>query len=1096
MKKNNFQPFFLALILSLFFISFLSAGNQAINRNVFVGQQTGGYLGYSIATGDFNADGFQDLLAGAPFENAGGNTRGKFYLYFGGNQADTKVDMLVSGTEDYQYLGRSVSSAGDFNGDGFEDFIVGSDGKQVAYIYFGGPFMDRYPDVVFQESSTTSFGTVVTRLGDINGDGFDDVAVADAATVFIYFGNASKEATADLVIANMGNKPAYCGDVNGDGFEDVLIGYPQTTGQATVFLGGTVVDGTADVIMMAPYTNDQFASSLAGGADVNGDGYSDVVIGAENDGTNGTNAGAAYLYFGGPDMINSNQIFGYAPSIRFYGDTASVHFGHAVGFSKDMDGDGFSEVLVAENHFWYSSKPNRAFVFKGGRSVKSAPYRILHGEEGLSATYFGNAFASTDFNADGYSDIFVGSYGLDKVFMFQNKPTGTESIPDLVIEKNDIYYFSFQMDANGDFNGDGFDDILAGSYETADPLLLFWGGVNMDTHEDVSFAGGTHPHLYVRYVGDVNGDGYDDFIGLDDANQAHLVYGGKGPSYQTLALSDADYSKFYLINSGDINGDGFNDFILSTIDSEIDSFLVFYGGRSISGEPDRRLGNFYNSMYYDYTACLDINGDGYDDLIHMFYESYYKQTWIRIYLGGGDGLIYFNRINPQDFGAYTDIIALKQAGDVNNDGFEDCLIRLSDSENSRWAVLFGNATGEDFKFDLLPDELVPTEFGYAGDLTGDGIDDLEILDARTHENRISVFPGGELDLNESDIYYQYLQDDNFGSRMVTGDLNGDGIMDVISGNHNDKIYTFLSSPVNSVPRITAVRDVPADQGGRVTVVWFKSAYDGGKVQSYRIERSIAPAGSGFAWETIAEVKAIGNNYYSLTAQTLSDAVEGYSGNTYFRITGLSAEGYPVAQSNIAYGHSVDNLAPAAVANLAGTASAGAVYLSWKANTEADLKEYRIYRSVTDKVDMDTLGIYASVTDTAFTDVSAPDRDMFYFVCAVDVHGNGGESAEWLYTATGITESNTLPTEFSLQQNYPNPFNPSTRIRYQVAQNTHVTLTVYNALGQAVMRLVDAQQQPGQYQVTFDASTLASGVYIYRLNTDAGFVQTKKMMLIR
>ncbi len=85
--------------------------------------------------------------------------------------------------------------------------------------------------------------------------------------------------------------------------------------------------------------------------------------------------------------------------------------------------------------------------------------------------------------------------------------------------------------------------------------------------------------------------------------------------------------------------------------------------------------------------------------------------------------------------------------------------------------------------------------------------------------------------------------------------------------------------------------------------------------------------------------------------------------------------------------------------------------------------------------------------------------------------------------------------FSLEQNYPNPFNPRTEIRYQVPRVSDVKITVFDVLGRAVAMLVNERKAPGSYEVTFDASGLASGVYLNRMEA-SGFVQTRKMLLIR
>lgn len=98
-------------------------------------------------------------------------------------------------------------------------------------------------------------------------------------------------------------------------------------------------------------------------------------------------------------------------------------------------------------------------------------------------------------------------------------------------------------------------------------------------------------------------------------------------------------------------------------------------------------------------------------------------------------------------------------------------------------------------------------------------------------------------------------------------------------------------------------------------------------------------------------------------------------------------------------------------------------------------------------------------------------------------------------STGVENTSSLPTNFSLEQNYPNPFNPSTTINFNVAKASNVKLTVYNVLGQKVATLVDERMNAGTYNVKFDARKLASGIYFYRLEAGA-FTSNKKMMLIK
>jgi hypothetical protein len=101
----------------------------------------------------------------------------------------------------------------------------------------------------------------------------------------------------------------------------------------------------------------------------------------------------------------------------------------------------------------------------------------------------------------------------------------------------------------------------------------------------------------------------------------------------------------------------------------------------------------------------------------------------------------------------------------------------------------------------------------------------------------------------------------------------------------------------------------------------------------------------------------------------------------------------------------------------------------------------------------------------------------------------------LHKYTTQENDSDLPTQFSLLQNYPNPFNPSTQIHYALPEATHVTLEVFNSVGQKVMELVNGQKSAGYHTATFNASALSSGVYLYKLTTPS-FTQTKKMLLIK
>lgn len=117
-------------------------------------------------------------------------------------------------------------------------------------------------------------------------------------------------------------------------------------------------------------------------------------------------------------------------------------------------------------------------------------------------------------------------------------------------------------------------------------------------------------------------------------------------------------------------------------------------------------------------------------------------------------------------------------------------------------------------------------------------------------------------------------------------------------------------------------------------------------------------------------------------------------------------------------------------------------------------------------------------------------------------GTGGDDWNWAASKriivrlpTGIESNNSLVNDFSLSQNYPNPFNPETKIRYQIANSGFVTLIVYNSSGNEVASLVNGKQATGNYEVNFNGSGLASGVYFYKI-TSGNFTQTRSMIILK
>ncbi len=331
------------------------------------------------------------------------------------------------------------------------------------------------------------------------------------------------------------------------------------------------------------------------------------------------------------------------------------------------------------------------------------------------------------------------------------------------------------------------------------------------------------------------------------------------------------------------------------------------------------------------------------------------------------------------------------------------------------------------------------------------------------------------------------------------------------------------------PKLTAVEDVPFDQGGYVELTWKASSLDTNIIYfpSYSIWRAIPQNTSEnlvgfrpnnrvevssaskrirtittiegtFSFQWIADEDAHKLSVYSYTAPTLSDSMAGTNGMEYFMVSGETYNANVFYDSNVDSGYSVDNLPPSAPAAVTATVSSGNVILHWKQNLEPDLKNYQVYRSDSTISNPKLMTPYAVTTDTLFHDATPlSTKTAYYVVCAQDIHGNlSSPSNEVSYTPTGVdNQANSRPTSYNLDQNYPNPFNPTTTISYELPANSFVTLKVYNILGEEVATLVNEKENAGSYIVKYDGSKMASGVYFYRLNAGS-FVSVKKLVVLK
>ncbi len=208
------------------------------------------FLGASVASADVNGDGYTDVIGGAYGYDGGQVDEGQVVAFYGSAAGlPPSPSWIAEGDQDGAFAGNSVASAGDVNGDGYEDVIVGLNGwtngqrtEGAARVYLGSPAgLSAAPAwTVESDQVDARLGYVVSSAGDVNGDGFGDVAVgafwydggqADEGAVFVYLGSAAGLGTlparvieSDQIEARLGCAVASAGDVEGDGFGDLLVG--------------------------------------------------------------------------------------------------------------------------------------------------------------------------------------------------------------------------------------------------------------------------------------------------------------------------------------------------------------------------------------------------------------------------------------------------------------------------------------------------------------------------------------------------------------------------------------------------------------------------------------------------------------------------------------------------------------------------------------------------------------------------------------------------------------------------------------------------------------------------------------------------------
>ncbi|RPI02210.1 MAG: T9SS C-terminal target domain-containing protein [Calditrichaeota bacterium] len=666
------------------------------------GEGTSNYFGYSVAdAGDVNNDGFADVIIGAYQFNS---STGRSYIYLGSAGMDNTVDVTMTGEGAGNQFGFAVSGAGDVNNDGYDDVIVGTNKYNSdtgrAYIYLGGAGMDATADVTMTGAGTSyRFGVSVSGAGDVNHDGFDDVIIGanyynyETGRAYVYYGASSMDNSADVTMTGAGTYYRFglsvsgAGDVNHDDYDDIIIGsfgYSSNIGRAYVYLGGAAMDATADIITTGEGTSSQFGYAVSGAGDVNNDGYADVIVGATN---YQNSTGRTYVYYGGGGMDN-------AADVTMTGEITNNYFGISVSGTGDVNNDSYDDVIVGA--YRYNSSTGRAYVYYGGSLMDAAADVTMTGE--MTNNYFGYPVSSAgDVNNDGYDDVIIGAYFYNsqagRVYVYFGS-SSMDNIADVVMTGEAAsHYFGKSATGAGDVNNDGYDDVIVGAqgYGTSiGRAYVFYGGSPMDASADITMTGeGTNSYFggSASGAGDVNNDNYDDVIVgaqgySSNTGRAYVYFGGLNmDTMADVTMTGEETSNYFgqsLSGAGDVNLDGYDDVIVGAnwYNSQTGRAYIYLGGDGMNNVADITMqgettGNYFGLSVSD---AGDINKDGYNDVIVAARGYNFNTGRVYIYFGGGSmdntaDLTMTGEAANNSFGS-----SVSNAGDVNNDGYDDVIV--------------------------------------------------------------------------------------------------------------------------------------------------------------------------------------------------------------------------------------------------------------------------------------------------------------------------------------------------------------------------------------------------------------------------------------
>jgi len=680
-------------------------------------------FGISVSTaGDVNGDGYDDVIIGAHRFSGELVNQGKAYLFYGSSVGlNSEPAWTAVGTSEYRYLGWNVSCAGDVNNDGYSDVLIVS----------GMDFPSEY-----------SFGAVYAYYGSASG----------LSSVPDWTGN---------FIHSLYTVAAGAGDINGDGYDDIIFSRPKVGphGNGFVFLNYGSATGI-EINQAWSYSNTRAGRGLSSAGDVNGDGYGDIIMSAYWEAPLMEHEDKSILFLGSAEGFSQSPAW-----------SKSNCYGESVSGGGDINGDGYDDVIIGDGQ----CSPGVVYIHYGSATgISTDADRTITGSD-PNARFGSSVSNAGDINADGYSDIIIGARkdeDTGKAFVYYGSDSGPVESTVQVFQSDQINdQFGADVSSAGDVNNDGFSDVMIGApnYSNGETgegrVLVYYGSANLTPPVIINLS----PHqnaIDVSKSSDIT-VAFGENMNSSTINNSNIKVYGSLSGYKNCLITYDAFQKKAMINP---------DFDFKTgedITVSLTSGIQSYSGISLApfvyqftAEATGGTGIFTEVSVIDsnlpYPTCItagDVDQDGDIDLLIG------KGSSIKIYKNNGEGFFSeFSEINE---------IGYFNPGDIDNDGDLDII----KSNNSILKTFLNDGNGI-FTYHNSSDGAA----GEMADIDGDGDIDIAYngiysLSSNTNifveKNNNGVFSVDTV-YNITPCFSGY----GFVSYLSLTDFNNDGRLDI------------------------------------------------------------------------------------------------------------------------------------------------------------------------------------------------------------------------------------------------------------------------------------------------------------------------------